>query len=787
MRFKRFRYLYPIIIIILPLIFFFRIIFNPSLTLFPLQDVVTIFFQEKELYKNTINTYTSIPLWNPYVFSGSPFLGNASSSMFYPLNLLFLIFPIHNAFGYLFIANSIIIGLFTYLFAKTIKLSKFSAFISGLTIMFSGPMMTKIFPGHLINLDAFIWFPLILLLYEQAIIKKRIIYAVLASFPMALSLFAGAPQIAVFSIFSSSVYYLLRIFMQIPSTKKLIYISKSIVVLLTPIVIAIFLSAIQTIPMVEFSKLSARGHGISYEFASDFSLHPKQLVSFLLPYFFGNPKNGTYWGMGNFWELNGYLGIIPLILVFIAILYKRTKHFTIFAALALFSLLFSFGKFAFVFPLFFNHFPIFNSFRVPSRFLYVYCFSITILAGLGMEALLEKLKKTNASLNRISKLFLIIGLISLSIFLALAYKGNVHFYEKYILRNIYAININHNNLYTDFLNGVKLFSIFLLTFPTLIFLKFKNKISLNIFKFLLTLIIIFDLWIFNYQIISVKKITDTYKELDFVREIKKDTEIYRIFDKMGYYLPITEKNSIENITGHHSLYVKDYQNFLFSMGKHENKPYESFFQINLIEYPIFLNLLNVKYILSNKEITLNNLENVSRYSSVQLNYFPRVEKELYLYRNLDVLPRAYIVPNAIVLPENLILKTLKSKNFDPKQFVILQKNPKISLKNKPSYKEVIIINRNPNMVNFEIEMNEPGFLVLSEIYYPGWKAYDNNKKTEIYKSDFILRSISLSKGKHKVTFIYSPFSYKIGIVASLSTLFLLLLYLLRNRDKLGGR
>lgn len=752
MLFKRFKYPYPLIIFILTLVFFTQPIFNPSFMFSPSQDIVTIFSQEKELVHNSIKIYNTLPLWNPYIFGGSPFLGNPTSSMFYPLNVFFMIFPVKIMFGYMFIIDTFLIGLFTYLFARIINVSKFSSFITAIIIMFSGPMLTLIFPGHLINFDTFIWFPLILLFYELAITRQKMVYGVTASVPIALSLLAGASQIAVFSLFSSFAYYLLRTIMSIPSDHKFTYFSKAGLTFFLSIAIGFLLSAIQIIPSSEFSGLSARAQGISYQFASDFSLHPKQLISFLLPYFFGNPKNGTYWGVGNFWELNGYIGIVPLLLAPIAILRKKSQHILIFSALGSFALFFSFGKFSFVFPFFYDHFPIFNSFRVPARFLYVYGFSVSILAGIGMDLLIKKLIKRNISLIFV-KIILLVGSIFLIASLISYYKGGILFYEKFILKNTYAVGVNHNNLFADFTKGIMLFSIFLICFSIFVFLKLKNRINTISLKSLLALTIILDLWIFNYQIISFKKNSDMYGEPNFIKEIKKDSEIFRIFDKTNLYLPSAERNKIENITGVHSLYIRDYRDFIWSIGEHANTPYESFFQINKIEHSIFLDLLNVKYIIADNK----------------------------LIKNTSFLPRAYIVPNAIVLSKQETLDKLKSKDFDPKNRVVLQKNPSIKLNNQSSYKKVEIVNREPNKIQLRTSLDNPGFLVLSEIYYPGWKAYDNGKATEIYKADYILRSISLKKGRHEIIFIYSPDSYKTGLTISLSAFLLLLLYLSLNK------
>lgn len=744
---------YPLLIVLLPLTFFSIALLAQNSMLYPFQDVISIFSQEKILFQDTVKNFHTLPLWNPYVFSGSPFLGNPTSSMFYPINLLFLFFSVDSTFGFLFMIDTILIGIFTYLFARSIKLDNFSSFISAITMMFSGPMLTLIFPGHLVNLDTFIWFPLILLLYENSIKKQKIIYAILASFPIALTLLAGASQIAAFSLLSASIFFILRVISNLPKINKLLYLKRMFVIFFLSILIGFLLAAVQILPTSEFSKLSARSNGLSYGFASDFSLHPKQLISFVLPYFFGNPANGTYWGKGNFWSLNGYIGILPLLLVIIAIVIKPRRLTIIFFILGFFALLFSFGKYALIFPFFYKYVPQFDSFRAPARFLYIYAFSFAILAGIGMNLLIQKISSAKQFLPKLTTTSFLMSIVILPI--SIFINKNVKLYEKYVLNNSYGIGIDHSTLYSELIQDLLIFFLILLTFSIILFLKNKNKISINVLKVLFIAIIISDLWLFSSKFISVKKIDEVYTTPNLIKTIKKDNENFRIFDKEGLYLPITQRNKIENITGVHSLYIKDYRDFVWSIGEHENNPYESFFQIKKIEYPMFLDLLNVKYIIANGQV----------------------------HKNTNFLPRAYIVPNAIVLSKNNILSKIKDNNFDPKKQIILQKKPNVSLTNSSSFKEVKIYHKDPNKINLQTNLDNPGFLVLSEIDYPGWKAYDNGKELEIFNADYILRSVFLKSGNHNISFTYESDSYKIGKIISLVTLFSVLFYLFYESNK----
>ena len=85
-----------------------------------------------------------------------------------------------------------------------------------------------------------------------------------------------------------------------------------------------------------------------------------------------------------------------------------------------------------------------------------------------------------------------------------------------------------------------------------------------------------------------------------------------------------------------------------------------------------------------------------------------------------------------------------------------------------------ILKYEPSYVEIEAHIDAPGFLVLSDTYYPGWKAHVDGKLSRIYRADYTLRAVYLEPGKHIVKFIYDPFSFKIGAAITLVTLFLCL-------------
>jgi hypothetical protein len=152
------------------------------------------------------------------------------------------------------------------------------------------------------------------------------------------------------------------------------------------------------------------------------------------------------------------------------------------------------------------------------------------------------------------------------------------------------------------------------------------------------------------------------------------------------------------------------------------------------------------------------------------------DKEVKIYHNSSVMPRAFIVHQAeIISQRDMIFARLKDKHFDFRNSIIIEKDPpeKMPPRNQsPLYDQssVKILDYQPNRITLEATMENEGFLVLSDTYYPGWKAYANDRELEIYPADYMLRSIYLDKGSYQVRFVYDPLPLKIGLGISLLTL-----------------
>jgi len=125
-------------------IFFWKVVVYPNKMIFDgyFSDVIDFHSSLQYLISKTWTDHRELPLWNPNLFMGPPFVGEAESSLFYPLNLLYLVFPSDLVFGYMFLLDVFLIGVFSYFFMRITGADRFGSFITG--IIFIKPLIKNI-------------------------------------------------------------------------------------------------------------------------------------------------------------------------------------------------------------------------------------------------------------------------------------------------------------------------------------------------------------------------------------------------------------------------------------------------------------------------------------------------------------------------------------------------------------------------------------------------------------------------------------------------------------------
>lgn len=792
-----------LILFILSCVFFNKVLLNPGKIIFSeyFSDTISQFSPYRTFVYETWKKYGQLPLWNPRILMGHPFLGNPLPAMFYPQNLLNLIFIPDTLFGYLLLFDIFMAGLFTYLFMRILKTSRFAAFVAGCVFMFSGIFVVRVYGGNIPNLDVLSMFPLVLLLLELAIRKKSLFYGALAGVPLGLQFLAGQPEYTLYSSLSAFIYFSLRSLFVFKNENSLRFAPRLILIFFTYLIVGLSLSAVQLMPLLELSKQSSRSEMSTYQFATSYSFPPHHLTTFLMPEFYGTFLDVTYWGGRNFWELCVYMGVLPLILALIGIILKRGEYTIIFLLIALFSLVFAFGRYSPIFYIFYRFVPLFRLFRKPSVILFSTVFSVSILSGFGLDFLIKKFRDRDKKMTilLIKILSIVANLTLIAILLVYLKKdyllsvGGKMLTTKYqsfmttVHPLYYSFEFYMEKIEQAYLHIFESLVNFLIITFSIIFafaLRLKKKDSIKYFKISVIAIILLDLWFFGIKYIDVispdKIFAERFPE-KILTVFESDEDKFRILD-FTHTTPqfIIMRYQVETITGYEPTQIGKYRrftDFFFDVNPDlKMKPYVSIIENRTIENSKILGLMNVKYVLTENKIENDNFVfMLSTRVPVYDKYLKTSdEKEIHLYENKNFLPRAFVVPRYKVFTnDSRILEEIGEEEVDPREYVILEEDVEFTETDAGEFKKAAVSYYSPNEIHVDVDIEGPEFLVLSENWYPGWRAYDNGVEKKIYRANYVFRSIYLDKGHHHVEFIYDPTSLKIGSWVTIASIIFL--------------
>jgi hypothetical protein len=368
-------------------------------------DAFVYFYPLRE-YAARVLREGHFPLWNPYLFMGSPFFANVQTAVLYPLNLLFLILPTPYAFSASVVVHVMLAAVGMYLFGRRVLVvSALPALLGAVAFTFGGFISWQV--GHINQLSVSAWLPLLLVVFDEAVRRRSLALAIGTGLIGTLQLLAGHTQEWYFStatlglfalwhaaiarkglpegkprmIFSTvtSVLPAKRIALLLgdPRTGKML---RPVAYLLLAGLVEAAVSAVQWMPTMELSGQSIRSGGMSYGEAISFSLPPTTALYTLLPAY---PSE-------LFSEYVGYVGMIPLVLAAFAIAGWRARGVTLFmAGLGVLGLFMAIGGYNPLAPLLFKLIPGLDLFRVPARWLLVYTFGAAGLSALGAQLLVD--------------------------------------------------------------------------------------------------------------------------------------------------------------------------------------------------------------------------------------------------------------------------------------------------------------------------------------------------------------------------------------------------------------
>ena len=798
-----------------------------------------------------------VPLWNPHLFAGAPFLAAGQHSALYPFSVLFYILPLPRAYGLFTVLQLWLAGAFMYLFARILRQGRFPALIAAIIYQLSAFFLVSVVFTMIIA--AAVWLPLMLAIVEVMIRKQEakgtgpfvpIVYVVVGSIALGVHVLAGHPEILVYTLLVTAYYALIRLILlwrRVGSWKPALRLG---LWLAFTVGLGLGLGSVQLIPLLELVTRNFREGSVTYSDVVGWAYPTRQVLTFLLPDFFGNPSHHGYWdlltrqwvaaerifwGIKNYVEAGSYVGILPLVLALVAVVpvarrpeasrrSEDRRHVWIFAALAVVSLLFVFGTP--LYALLYYGLPGIKQLHSPFRWIFPYTLSVAVLAGFGAKRLVDLRRDSGVDRDKDTARLQVyrpwislltwgtfwagIALLGALLVILVAPQPFIPLADRALAsleKAQEAFSSGQMLLSYEWLNLLILAlmlaasGIVLRVSRCPIYLPFR-RLRIPLWQLLAVVTVALDLLVFGWGFnpaAAPSWLEFTPPSIEFLKERAAEEEPWRL---TTYRPPGSTKTLNPNIPWYHGLqdvrgydsiipaqYV-EYMRAIEPQGELLYNQIAPIYGVENLSSPL-IDLLGVRYVMTEGEIPNPDYEVV-------------YQGEVTIYENTDALPRAFALPNAEVVSPDEMAGRLDTLN--PRELLLLDRDTMPDGQYPTSHAQwplqpATVVTYAPNAVFVDVEMPGPGWLLLADSYFPGWKAYRSEPggqppvpdpkyeppdETElaIVRSDGNFRVVYLEAGAHRVRFKYTPMSFKLGLYGSfmaVMVMFLLALYWLWTR------
>lgn len=704
-----------------------------------------------------------IPHWCPYIFCGMPMVGSLLYANHYyfaftsPIQEILSVLFLGSQFGWLFF-HYLLAALGVFLLLRRLKVHWIFALLCGILYAYNPAMVVYADVGHGSKVMTMAYLPWILFFTWNLFKKPGPGWAAGLALFYGLILLALHVQIA---YYGAMMMGLLVLFVFIAEGKACW--RKNLTATLYLIgagILAFGIASPLYLQILEYSQYSIRGGGAtggaSWDYATAWSFHPLESLTYVFPSFFGFGGQ-SYWGFMPFTDMPLYWGGVTLLFMPFALIYKRDKLTIFLLILAAFAWMVSFGKF---FPVLYKPLyallPYFDKFRVPSLIQVLVILPMVILAGRGLQVIWERTrlsKEESAPLG--NKILTVGGIIAGLCFLLLIFQT--------ALKPIFAGWIAASRPQWQGQGATAAFELFtgdllrLFVIVCVIYgisaLVLLKKAPYLTFILAGILVVAIEIRHFDKKVLhpTPPQMMEEYLKADDVTNfLQQDTEPYRIFSlsssrNANWYMP----HHIESIQGYSGAKIRLYQELVDSVGFNNLK---------------LLQLMNARYFISDRPINHPDFAEV----------FSGQREKVYRYKN--EMPRAFLVNQAVQASSNAeIFRLFHRPEFDFSKTAVLEEPLKAPL-DEEAEGNVTWIERKPDFLHLKVESSGNQLLFLSEVYYPsGWIATIDGIETPILKCNYLFRGIEIPAGDHDILLKFKPISAEKGKIFKWGSFLVILL------------
>ena len=743
-------------------------------------DSMALSYFARNFYTEFVQGLHRFPLWQPYLFGGLPFIDGMHGDIFYPPSLALFFLDARTMWGWKMVLHIFAAGCFMYLWLRRgLGTSRLAAGFGGLVYMMGADLVSLVYPGGDGKLFVSALAPLVFWLAERAARGQRL--ADFAGFGLGITMIVltSHMQLAYFCVWGVSLYFGFRLWQLWRAQRSGARVARLAVLFVLAGALGVGAAAIQFLPPLdylrEWSQRTTKEN--RYDYATSFSLHPEEAMALVVPEFVGDNaptetrSGATYWGRNPLKYNHEYLGLIPLLLVPVLLMRRRDPRTWFFVGLAALSLLYALGATTPLFRLFYL-IPGVKLFRAPSLIIFLTGLSVATLAALALDRLAAW--RRTAESRAVARAFWIAGAVFTGLAL-LAQSGLLMsawtslIYPRLAPDAQAALQENLPNLLRGFWIAAGLA---LLTAGWWELTR-RGAWGMRGAVIVLALLAALDLYRVDRPFVratalmnrTAERVTPLFTpdaSIRYLQQVRDAGGVFRVLDLAPFmgqgstYGPLMSNvlavHGLEQATGHHGNELAAYRQLV-------NDDVAS----NVLQTDLRLaDLLNIEYMVAPQAVQIPGYEQVFAGGSA------------VVYRNPDALPRAYLVGETEVLADAAAVARILGPGFEPRRVAIVAQalpadaQPQAGVQGEVRWEE-----RSAERARLRVRADRAALLVLTDGYYPAWKARVNGQEVPVHRTNHAFRGVTLPAGEHEVEFYYDASSLRTAALTSMAVLLLL--------------
>ncbi len=705
------------------------------------------------------------PLWQPWLFSGMPTVEAFTylNGLYYPGIVLKFI---HIEGLHLQLLHLLFAAIGGYVLLRSFRLSHLPAFLGGAAFMLNPYLITMFVYGHGSQLMTAAYMPWMIWAGLRVLDRATFIDIALLALFAGFQLQRAHVQIAYYSwmllFLLMAVAVVVRHSSLRETTGKLARAGLSLL-------IAVALAAAVYMPALAYSPFSVRGvsgaGGAAYEYATMWSMHPTELLTFLLPGFFGF-GGIAYWGHMPFTDFPNYAGLIILLLACFGAWARRHEPFIWFlvGSIAL-SILVSFGAFwSPLYDLFYHFAPFFNRFRVPSMILIVLSLNLSLLAGFGLQAIRDGIRTEGVMVLKGGSLVLALLILALLVFepsIESFFRG---VFPLPAVEGLQLARLVEDVRWEQLKGSLQGFILFSALFCALLWLHVRRVFSGSMTLLFITALALCDIILVDRQIIDPSRDTlrrsqllpaaaleHVFRDDDVTDFLKHEPGIFRIYPAGSLFGENRfAAAGLESVGGYHPAKIARYDALLRQTG-------------NLADIGV-LRMLNVRYVISPSPVDHPELEPV--YEGVLR--IVRGPQDVRVYRLRGARERAWFASGAVSSHSAVGSPGRMMQETTDSSATVFVEDSGWQGERSFAQGKVLELDVRPERIMMRVLAEGDAFLVLSEVFYPrGWKALLDGSPVRVYPVNGVVRGVRVPAGEHRIVFSYDRTLFNNGRAYSL--------------------